>query len=63
MSTEDFLSEKKQCPVCQEMTTYGEMIWLDGVCMCPRCYAARKRDIERIIENDESAEKNWNNGW
>ena len=61
---DDFLSERTKCPVCLDMTTYGEMIWLNGKCVCPKCYeAARKSDTMRSQEDDETAYNNWVNGW
>ena len=59
MAENDFLNEMHQCPVCQEMVAYGDMIWLDGMCTCPRCYIARRR---RLQEEGDYDEKNYTNG-
>ena len=34
----DYMDEVVVCKYCEEKTIYGEMIWLNGKCMCPKCY-------------------------
>lgn len=38
----DEMNEPVICKYCNGKTLYGEMIWLNGKCMCPRCYMAEK---------------------
>lgn len=37
------------CKYCGHHTLYGEMMWLNGKCMCPACYMAEraKEDAKR----------------
>lgn len=30
------------CKYCHQKTLWDEMIWLNGKCMCPSCYAAER---------------------
>ena len=34
----DVMDEVVVCKYCGNTTTYGELTWLNGKCMCPRCY-------------------------
>lgn len=43
---EDEMNEKVVCKWCGKQTLYGELTWLNGKCMCPRCYM-----IERAKED------------
>lgn len=38
----DEMDEVVICKYCGNKTIFGEMIWLNGKCMCPRCYMAEK---------------------
>ena len=50
----DIMNEKVTCKWCGESTLYGEMMWLNGKCMCPKCYF-----VERAIEDSKRrSEKN-----
>ena len=50
----DIMNEKVTCKWCGESTLYGEMMWLNGKCMCPKCYL-----VERAMEDSKRrSEKN-----
>lgn len=51
MSNNDIFDEVRDCPICGNKTTYGEMIWLNGKCTCPACYIKRRAA--------EDAKKDW----
>jgi formylmethanofuran dehydrogenase subunit E len=38
MNWEAEMNEVVTCKLCGGPALYGEMIWLDGRCMCPKCY-------------------------
>lgn len=42
MNNYDELSQVVECKYCKELAIWGEMIWLNGKCMCPRCYLKEK---------------------
>lgn len=42
MNNYDELSQVVECKYCKELTIWGEMYWLNGKCMCPRCYLKEK---------------------
>ena len=60
MNSKDYFDEMQQCPVCQEMVAYGDMIWLDGMCTCPRCYNSRRNRLQEECNQDE---KNCTGDW
>ena len=35
---DNFMNEMVVCKLCGRETLYGELTWLNGKCMCPRCY-------------------------
>ena len=43
----DFLNELKDCPLCKQKVKYGDMIWKDGLCLCPKCYIEYRANLER----------------
>ena len=43
----------KRCPDCGDPTEWDRMIWLDGRCTCPACYAERRRLIDAEKEEKE----------
>lgn len=36
---DEYLLRKVICKWCNRETVYGDMIWLNGKCMCLSCYA------------------------
>lgn len=52
----DILEKIMKCPWCKEDVKYGDMIWLNGDCLCPNCYNHKRAqldlEIERRIKND-----------
>lgn len=49
----DEMNEIVICKYCKNKTLYGEMIWLNGKCMCPKCYLNEraKEDSKAINSN------------
>lgn len=45
---DDYLNEIKQCPKCHEDVRYGDMIWLDGECLCPECYTYKRQRYDEL---------------
>lgn len=39
---QDYMNDVVICKYCEQPTIYGEMIWLNGKCMCPKCYMAER---------------------
>lgn len=52
----DVMTEKVQCKYCGNDTLYGELTWLNGKCMCPRCYIKEraKEDARERERNDRT---------
>lgn len=38
------------CKMCGNECLYGELIWLNGKCMCPTCYNREKMSTGGVIE-------------
>lgn len=38
MSIDDEMNEIVTCKYCKGKSLYGEMMWLNGKEMCPKCY-------------------------
>ena len=47
---QDELLEIKKCKYCNREVEYGDMIWLNGKCMCPTCYKREKMGIGGVPE-------------
>lgn len=48
----DIMDEKVTCKYCGGSTLYGEMMWLNGKCMCPKCYLQERAMEERRSETN-----------
>lgn len=48
MNNYDELSQVVECKYCKGLAIYGEMIWLNGKCMCPRCYLKEKQRLNAL---------------
>ncbi|MGN0616494.1 hypothetical protein [Ruminococcus flavefaciens] len=49
---DEFMEEMNRivnCKYCGRPTLYGELTWLNGKCMCPRCY---KKEREKEDGDD-----------
>lgn len=44
----NMLDEIKLCPWCHKDVKYGEMIWLDGDCLCPDCYKHKRQKYDML---------------
>lgn len=40
----------KICPICKKETTWGSMIWLEGLCTCPGCYKIHRAELDKVLE-------------
>lgn len=38
------------CPVCGRETTWGSMVWLEGLCTCPECYKIRRAELDEQMQ-------------
>lgn len=55
---DNFLNRIVQCPKCKEDVKYGDMIWLDGECLCPSCYQHKRDTYDNLIRQGyEKAKK------
>jgi len=43
MEEDDILSK---CPMCGRDVLWGNMIWLNGQCTCPRCYEIKRAELD-----------------
>lgn len=50
MSSYDEFDEIVTCKKCKCHSKWGDMIWLNGECMCPRCYEKKVKENEREAE-------------
>lgn len=53
MYNEDWLNEIVKCPCCHHDVRDGDRIWLNGECLCPRCYEHKRR----MLDNKEHSNK------
>lgn len=53
MSVDDEMNEVVTCRYCGGKSLYGEMMWLNGKEMCPKCYMN-----ERAAEDAKMERKN-----
>ena len=52
----DEMNEIVICKYCKNKTLYGEMIWLNGKCMCPKCYLnERAKEDSKAINSDQKS--------
>lgn len=42
----------KRCPDCGDLVDWDTMVWLNGRCTCPACYAARRRALDEEEERE-----------
>lgn len=52
-----FMEEMNQiveCKYCGKPVMYGELTWLEGKCMCPRCYQAERAKKDKEAEEFEN---------
>ena len=59
MSIDDEMNEVVTCKYCGGKSLYGEMTWLNGKEMCPKCYMneraaedAKLKDLQRNLGVD-----------
>ena len=45
---DEYLKELKQCPNCKQEVMYGDMIWLNGECLCPSCYQHKRNKYDEL---------------
>ena len=45
------MEQEVTCKYCGNTAKYGDLIWLNGKCMCPECYR-----VERDLEDKRSKE-------
>ena len=45
----DEMDEIVVCKYCGNETTYGELTWLNGKCMCPECYEKERKHQDYIV--------------
>lgn len=48
ISFEDEMNQTVTCKYCGGSALYGELIWLNGKCMCPQCYLKEKEEINNV---------------
>lgn len=52
--SEKMMNEVVTCKYCGKPVLWGELTWLHGNCMCPKCYEAAK---EKERNDDYQAEQ------
>jgi len=48
---EDEMNEPTICKYCGGTALYGDFIWLNGKCMCPKCYMLEKAKEDNKRDN------------
>lgn len=43
----DYLETMVRCPECKRQVVNGDRIWLNGECLCPKCYQRKREAIDR----------------
>lgn len=51
--TDPYLDRVVSCPKCNKDVRYGDMIWLNGECLCPDCYQYKRQELDEYIKNNE----------
>lgn len=46
MMNDDEMKELVICKYCKSQVEYGDMVWLNGKCMCPKCYIKERTKEE-----------------
>lgn len=57
MGMDKFMEEMNQivnCKYCGRSVLYGELIWLEGKCMCPCCYRKEREKRDKEAESLEN---------
>lgn len=45
----DWLNKIVKCPKCGREVLDGNRIWLDGECLCPQCYMAKRAKYDNMM--------------
>ena len=48
--SDDWLDKIVKCPNCKEDVKNGDMIWLDGECLCPQCYEYKRAKYDALVQ-------------
>lgn len=60
---DNWLDNIVKCPKCKQDVRDGDRIWLNGECLCPKCYNHKRLEIEKIKqEGYEQALKDYKIG-
>ena len=44
------------CKYCGNNTTYGDLTWLNGKCMCPKCYMLERGKEDAVERSNRSSD-------
>ena len=48
--SDSYLEKIVECPKCHKGVKYGNMIWLNGECLCPQCYDIKRAELDKFIK-------------
>lgn len=48
-NNDDWLNKIVKCPKCGSEVLDGNRIWLDGECLCPQCYMAKRAKYDNMM--------------
>lgn len=46
---DDYLNAIVKCPKCNNPVRDGDRVWLDGECLCPKCYNHKRAIYDSYI--------------
>lgn len=57
MTIDDKMNQIVTCKYCKSKSLYGEMLWLNGKEMCPKCYMNERTTEDAKMKEREHNER------
>ena len=53
----DYLNALVKCPKCNQLVRDGDRIWLNGECLCPKCYSKKREELDKNIRLEKQLDE------
>lgn len=53
----DYLNALVKCPKCNQLVKDGDRIWLNGECLCPKCYSKKREELDKNIKSEKQLDE------